>query len=91
MKKLTYHHINAITHAEHLLRPLLKQHRDDKHTNDLKKDIEYLREARTILQYALVHPHLPFPECPCDEKQPTPISKKLPMFDRLRNACSVEN
>ena len=90
MKKPTYHHINAITHAEHLLKPLLKQHQNDKYKTDLKNDIKYLQEARTILQFALVHPHLPFPEYPYDEKQPTPATEKVPMFNKLIDAVCEE-
>lgn len=79
MKKLTYKHTDAISHAVSFLKPLLRRHSLDPHIADIKNDIRFLKEAREILQHALTHPTLPFPE-----------PDKPPMFNRLIDAvCEV--
>ena len=62
MKKPTYNHVNALTHAITLLGTALRRASNNEHTNDLKKDINRLKEIRTMIQFTITHPTLPFPE-----------------------------
>jgi len=79
MKKPTYNHINALTHAITLLETASRRYGDDKLVTELHKDIKRIKEVRTMVQFNLTHPALPFPR-----------PEKPPMFDNPKDAlCEV--
>jgi len=79
MKKPTYNHTNALSHAIRLLQTAVRRYGEDQMVKELRKDISRLKEVREMIQFNITHPTLPFGE----PKQP-------PMFNKLIDAvCEV--